>query len=150
MAGIISSVGKVASVNLSEKKGMRKTPVPEGHLKEGFGMEGDAHASGEWGRQVSLLQLESIGKMKAKGLDVGAGDFAENITTEGIDLTGLKLGDKLRIGPAEVEITQIGKKCHSRCEIYRLAGDCIMPREGIFAKVLRGGRVKKGDPVTPL
>lgn len=143
-------MGKVVSVNLSEKKGMRKTPVPEGYLKEGFGLEGDAHASGEWGRQVSLLQVESIERMKAKGLNLSAGDFAENITTEGIDLMGLKLGDRLKIGPAEVEITQIGKKCHSKCEIYRQAGDCIMPKEGIFAKVLKGGPVKTGDPVTLL
>jgi MOSC domain-containing protein YiiM len=111
-------------------------------------MERDAHASGEWHRQISLLALESIKKMQEKGLDVGPGDFAENITTEGIDLVSLPVGTKIAIGEAiEMEVSQIGKVCHNRCAIYHQAGDCVMPKEGIFAIVLQGGTVKKGDEI---
>jgi MOSC domain-containing protein YiiM len=110
------------------------------------GIDGDAHA-GVWHRQVSLLAQESIDKMAAMGLDVRAGDFAENITTLGVDVAALPLFTTLDVGEALVEVTQIGKECHSRCAIYHQAGDCVMPREGIFVRVLRGGRVAPGDPV---
>ena len=140
--------GKIVSINISDKKGVRKKPVKEAILKTDFGMEGDAHASSKWHRQVSLLALESIKKMQDKGLKVNPGDFAENITTEGIDLPKLPVGTKMIIGSnIEVEVSQIGKVCHTRCEIYKQAGDCVMPKEGIFVKVLKGGKVKKGDEI---
>ena len=140
--------GKIVSLNISEKKGVRKKPVKEVSLKTEFGIEGDAHASSAWHRQVSLLALESIKKMQAKGLDVKPGDFAENITTEGIDLLGLPLGTQLTIGEGiKVEVSQIGKECHTRCSIYYQAGDCVMPKEGIFVRVLSGGVVKEGDQI---
>jgi MOSC domain-containing protein YiiM len=114
-------------------------------LIENHGLDGDAHA-GDWHRQVSLLAMESIKKMQDKGLDVGLGDFAENLTTEGIELFSLPLGAKLRLGEEALgEVTQIGKECHNRCAIYYQAGDCVMPREGIFIRVLKGGPVKAGD-----
>ncbi len=137
--------GKVFAVCVSQNKGERKKPVDYVEIKENHGIVGDAH-SGEWHRQVSLLALESIRKMQEKGLDVVSGDFAENITTEGIDLPSLPIGTRLAIGGEVLtEVTQIGKECHTRCSIYYQAGDCVMPREGIFVKVLKGGRVKKGD-----
>jgi MOSC domain-containing protein YiiM len=143
--------GRIISINVSDKKGMRKTPVEEVSVRTGHGIEGDAHASDKWHRQISLLALESIRKMQDKGLDVGPGDFAENITTEGIDLMGLPVGTKMAIGDSvEAEVSQIGKLCHSRCAIYEQAGDCVMPREGIFVKVLKGGNLKVGDPVRAL
>lgn len=139
--------GRVVSVNLSERKTVRKTRGSEGVLVEGHGFEGDAHA-GDWHRQVSLLARESIDYMRAKGLDVDAGDFAENITTEGIDLVALPVGTVLRVGDeAVLEVSQIGKVCHTKCAIYYQAGDCVMPREGIFAVVRRGGTVRVGDTV---
>lgn len=139
---------KVVSVNISEKKGVRKKPVEEVVLKTEYGVEGDAHASSEWHRQVSLLALESIRKMQALGLDVSPGDFAENITTEGIDLVSLPVGAIITIGSETVgEVSQIGKECHTRCAIYYQAGDCVMPKEGIFIKVLKGGKIKKGDVI---
>ena len=137
---------KVVSVSISEQKGMRKTPVTSALLKQEHGLVGDAHA-GDWHRQVSLLAMESIEKMQRMGLDVNPGDFAENITTEGIELTTLPVGSRLSLGEAEVEITQIGKTCHTRCAIYQQAGDCVMPKEGVFARVLREGIVKPGDRV---
>jgi MOSC domain-containing protein YiiM len=139
---------RVVSVNISEKKGVRKKPVEEVVLKTEYGVEGDAHASSEWHRQVSLLALESIRKMQALGLDVSPGDFAENITTEGIDLVSLPVGAIIAIGSETVgEVSQIGKECHTRCAIYYQAGDCVMPKEGIFIKVLKGGKIKKGDVI---
>ncbi len=124
---------------------MRKKNIGRGVLIENHGLEGDAH-SGPWHRQVSLLALESINKMIDKGLNVGPGDFAENLTVEGIDLVSLPLGSKLKIGEDCIaEVTQIGKECHNRCSIYYQAGDCVMPREGIFVKIIRGGAVKVGD-----
>jgi len=138
---------KVIAVSISKEKGVRKENKPEGVLIKNYGLEGDAHA-GDWHRQVSLLALESIEKIRSKGLDVGPGDFAENITTIGIDLVHLPIGTKLRIGESVLmEVTQIGKECHSRCAIYEQAGDCVMPREGIFTKVLNGGIIKSGDPI---
>ena len=140
--------GKIVSLNVSEKKGVRKKPVKEVSLKTEYGIEGDAHASSEWHRQVSILALESIQKMRDKGLDVKPGDFAENITTEGIDLLGLPVGTRLTIGEGiRVEVSQIGKECHTRCAIYYQAGDCVMPKEGIFVRVLSGGVVKEGDQI---
>ena len=142
--------GKIKAISISKERGTRKYNVPAAELKVDFGIAGDAHA-GNWHRQVSLLAEESIEKMKAKGATVAAGDFAENITTEGIDLYALSLGGRLRLGPdAEVEITQFGKKCHGKCEIFQQVGDCIMPREGIFAKVIKPGRIKPGDTIEVL
>lgn len=140
-------MGKIVAVCTSARKGERKKNIGQGTLVENHGLEGDAHA-GPWHRQVSLLAMESIRKMQEKGLEVGPGDFAENITTEGIDLMKLPIGTKIRLGRTALgEVTQIGKECHSRCAIYYQAGDCVMPREGIFIRVLKGGRVKAGDPV---
>lgn len=140
---------RIISINISDKKGMRKKPVDEVVLKENYGIEGDAHASEKWHRQVSLLALESIKKMQDMGLKVGPGDFAENITTEGTELFTLPVGTKMTIGAdIELEVSQIGKLCHSRCAIYEQAGDCVMPREGIFVKVLKGGTIKAGDEIT--
>ncbi len=141
-------MAKIISINVSEKKGMRKKAVDSALLKDNFGIDGDAHASGKWHRQVSLLATESIKKMTDKGLDVGPGDFAENITTEGIDLPNLPVGTKMIIAEdIEVEVSQIGKLCHNRCAIYEQAGDCVMPREGIFVKVIKGGSIKTGDEI---
>ena len=143
--------GKVIAINTSEKKGVRKKSVPEVEIGADFGIKGDAHASGDWHRQVSLLALESIRKMQDKGLDVGPGDFAENITTEGIELPVLPIGTKLALGAdIEGEVSQIGKVCHNRCAIYHQAGDCVMPKEGIFIKVLKGGILKEGDTIKVL
>lgn len=142
------NMGKILSINISEKKGVRKKPVAEVLLKSDYGIEGDAHASSEWHRQVSLLATESIKKMQDLGLKVTSGDFAENITTDGVDLVSLPLGTKMNIGDeAEVEVSQIGKECHTRCAIYYQAGDCVMPKEGIFVKVLKGGRIREGDTI---
>ncbi|AJE02284.1 MOSC domain-containing protein [Geobacter pickeringii] len=140
---------KVVAVCISEKKGERKTPVASVELRENHGIVGDAHA-GEWHRQVSLLAKESIDKMRAMGLDVDNGDFAENITTEGIDLPALPVGTRLTVGETLLEVTQIGKECHTRCAIYYQAGDCVMPKEGIFARVLTGGTVRPGDVIERL
>ncbi len=138
---------KVVSIAVSRKKGTRKTGVDKITLIENHGLEGDAHA-GKWHRQVSFLAAESIEKAKSSGLDVDFGDFAENIATEGVDWANLPIGTRVRIGEyALVEVTQIGKECHRKCAIYYQAGDCIMPREGVFAKVLHGGVVKIDDPI---
>lgn len=139
---------KIIAINISPKKGMRKKAVDSAILKDNFGIEHDAHASGKWHRQVSLLAMESIKKIQDKGLDVGPGDFAENITTEGVTLYTLPVGTKMTIGKdIELEVSQIGKLCHSRCAIYEQAGDCVMPREGIFVKVIKGGTIKPGDEI---
>ncbi len=135
---------EIVAVCISEKKGERKTPVSRVELLPEHGIDGDAHA-GKWHRQVSLLAKESIEKMQRLGLEVDAGDFAENITTRGIDLVNLPIGSRLQLGRSLVEVTQIGKECHNRCAIYHQAGDCVMPKEGIFVKVLQGGEVKPGD-----
>ncbi len=140
-------MGIIKAVCTSPKKGMRKKDVGDGLLIEGHGLNNDAHA-GDWHRQVSLLAIESIDKMRALGLDVGPGDFAENLTTDGIDLVSLPLGTRLKIGSEAVgEVTQIGKECHRRCAIYYQAGDCVMPKEGIFIRVLTGGKVKAGETI---
>lgn len=139
--------GKVLAVNISRKKGEKKNNIACGLFIENLGLENDAHA--EVGiRQVSLLAKESIEKIRAKGLDVHYGDFAENITTEGIDLPKLPIGTRLKVGQAVLlEVTQIGKVCHDRCNIFYTVGDCVMPREGIFVRVLAGGEVKTGDQI---
>ncbi len=137
---------RVVAVCISEKKGERKTPVESVELRENHGIVGDAHA-GEWHRQVSLLAIESIQKMQRLGLDVDTGDFAENITTSGIEVFSLPVGTRLAIGDTIVEVTQIGKECHNRCAIYHQAGDCVMPKEGIFVRVLQGGNVRAGDEI---
>ncbi|MBF0557988.1 MAG: MOSC domain-containing protein [Nitrospirae bacterium] len=140
--------GIVVSINISDKKGERKKPVDEVTVVENFGLEGDAHASSEWHRQVSLLAVESIQKMQAAGLKVQAGDFAENLTTEGIDLLALPVGTRMRIGNDVIgEVSQIGKECHTPCDIYYQAGDCVMPKEGIFIWILKGGKIVKGDKI---
>ncbi|MBR4766885.1 MAG: MOSC domain-containing protein [Clostridia bacterium] len=144
-------MAKVIAINISEKKKTPKKTIPEGKLIEDFGFEGDAHA-GNWHRQVSLLAKESIEKAKGMRTDgLCHGMFAENITTEGIELHTLPVGTKLKIGDtAVIEITQIGKECHDGCAIKELVGQCIMPREGIFGKVLTGGTVKAGDEIVIL
>ena len=140
--------GKILSINVSETKGVRKTPTEGVTVRAEYGIEGDGHASASWHRQVSLLAMESIKKMQDKGLDVGPGDFAENITTEGIDLLSLPIGTRITLGGAvQAEVSQIGKVCHNRCAIYEQAGDCVMPREGIFVRILTGGPLKVGDTV---
>jgi len=137
---------KVVSVNTSEEKGTRKYQVPCVLLRVDFGVDGDAHA-GAGNRQVSLLALESIERMRRKGVDVGPGDFAENVTTQGIDLASLPIGTRLRIGETVVEVTQIGKECHKGCKIREIVGDCAMPREGIFVRVLKGGEIRSGNEI---
>jgi MOSC domain-containing protein YiiM len=140
--------GRIKAISISEKKGIVKTNVDNAELIQNHGIKGDAHA-GDWHRQISLLAFESIQKIIDKGLPgIVPGIFAENITTEGFDLLSLNIGDKLTIGESILlEITQIGKECHTRCAIYQQAGDCVMPREGYFAKVLNGGSIKVGDEI---
>jgi MOSC domain-containing protein YiiM len=143
--------GRITSVNTSRRKGTRKTPLAQGraHITLNSGVEGDAHA-GDWHRQVSFLAEESIARARDMGLDVKEGDFAENFTTEGIELFSLPVGTIFKLGDTEVEISQIGKLCHTRCAIYHLAGDCIFPREGIFGVVRKEGEVRVGDEVRVL
>ncbi|MFH1150320.1 MAG: MOSC domain-containing protein [Actinomycetota bacterium] len=137
----------VVSVNISEATGEKKHNVGTCELLEEHGLQGDAHAR-DWHRQVSLLALESLDKMRDAGLDVSPGDFAENLTIEGLDVKSLPVGTRLAVGEGVLlEITQIGKECHERCAIYYQAGDCVMPREGVFARVLKGGEVNVGDVV---
>ena len=144
-----SGSARIVSINTSAHKGTRKTPVADGHdtvIKQ-FGLASDAHA-GHWHRQVSFLAAESINTARARGLDVCEGDFGENFTTQGINLLSLPLGTQLKLGSEVlIEISQIGKVCHTRCAIYYLAGDCIFPHEGIFGVVLQGGEVHIGDDI---
>ncbi len=139
----------IVATCISESKGERKTPVDQVELRQEHGIIADAHA-GDWHRQISLLASESIAKMQAMGLDVDSGDFAENLTTQGIDLVNLPIGTRLKVGETLLEVTQIGKECHNRCAIYEQAGDCVMPKEGIFARVIEGGVIKPGDEITRL
>ena len=137
-------MGRIVAVLRSEKKGVAKKEIATGYLRRDYGLVGDAHAGS--GRQVSLLALESIQRMQEKGLKVGPGDFAENLTTEGIDLLSLTKGQRILIGKRIVlKITQIGKECPAPCAIFRRLGECIMPKEGVFARVVKGGSVKAGD-----
>lgn len=128
------------SINISDRKGIKKRPVDTALLRENYGIEGDAHA-GDWHRQVSLLADEAVDTMRGKGAELNHGDFAENLTTSGVPLSDLPVGTVLSVGDAVLEITQIGKECHQGCAIFRLVGDCVMPRKGIFAKVIKGGRI---------
>ena len=139
---------RVIAVNISANKGVSKENVTQGLLKEGYGVVGDAHADPDTHRQVSLLAMESIDGMRDLGLEVGPGDFAENLTIQGIDLASLPLGTRIAVGEEVLlEIAQIGKDCHTGCAIYRRIGKCVMPKEGVFTKVIRGGFVKPGDPI---
>ena len=142
----MEKTGRVVAVCISERKGTQKTEVPEIKLVPEWGIEGDAHA-GKWHRQVSLLALEKIEAFREKGADVDFGAFGENIIVEGFDLRKLPVGTRFRIGDALLELTQIGKECHTHCAIYHQVGDCIMPREGVFTIVLEGGTVKAGDTI---
>jgi len=144
-------MAKIIAVCKSKEKSTKKGPVAEGFLREDYGLVGDAHAHGNTHRQVSLLATESINKMRGLGLDIGPGDFAENLTCEGIDLASLSVGTRISIGKEVVlEVTQIGKECHSGCAIYRQIGKCIMPKEGVFARVTKGGLVTAGDAIKVL
>ena len=142
------STGRVVAISISKKKGIPKTNVQSAKLIENFGIEGDVHA-GNWHRQISFLAIESIDRMRAKGLPkLRPGAFAENITTEFLTLPEIEVGTRIKIGKkTELEITQIGKECHSKCAIFFKVGDCVMPREGIFAKVIRGGEIFVGDAI---
>jgi MOSC domain-containing protein YiiM len=131
---------KILSINIADKKGEKKIPIAEAVLKENFGIAGDAHG-GDWHRQVSMLASEDIAEMIKKGAKVTYGDFAENITTEGINLPDLPIGTRLNLGDAILEVTQIGKECHEHCAIFRQIGDCVMPRKGIFTRVIKGGKI---------
>ena len=130
----------ILSINVSDRTGVQKKPVARAVLREGHGIEGDAHA-GDWHRQVSLLADEDIQTMRGRGIELGFGDFAENVTTRGVDLGALPIGTLLNLGKALLQITQIGKECHHGCAIFRAVGDCVMPRRGVFARVLRGGEI---------
>ena len=142
-------MGKLIAICTSEKKGTQKQQVESAVLREDYGIEGDAHA-GNWHRQVSLLGLEKIEDFRARGAEVEFGAFGENLVIEGFDFRNLPVGTRFRIGDVLLEMTQIGKECHTHCAIYHMVGDCIMPREGVFAKVLEGGEIKVGDEVTEI
>ena len=142
--------GKIIAVNISEKKGVPKKTIEQGEFKVDHGLVGDAHA-GNWHRQVSLLGIESINKMKALGIEgLCTGKFAENLTTEGLELWKLPVGTRLKIGDTLQEVTQIGKECHQKCAIFHQIGSCVMPTEGIFTKVLKDGIIKAGDEIEVL
>jgi len=142
-------MAKIIAVCKSEKKGTRKEDITEGSLKEDYGLVGDAHADCCTHRQVSLLAIESINRMRSLGFDVNPGDFAENLTTQGVDLVSLPIGTRIAIEKdVLLEVTQIGKECHSGCAVFQQIGKCIMPKEGVFARVIRGGLVKAGDQIS--
>lgn len=133
---------QILSINISERTGEQKEPVARAVLRENHGIEGDAHA-GDWHRQVSLLAEEDIDTMRGRGIELGYGDFAENITTRGIDLAALPVGARLVLGSAVLEVTQIGKECHQGCAIFQAVGDCVMPRRGVFTRVVAGGEISR-------
>jgi len=144
---VATTRGRVRAISISKSKGMPKTNVSEAHLLADHGIVGDAHA-GSGHRQISLLSGESIDALRAGGADIVPGDFAENVTTEGLDMKTLKVGSRLRIGAdVELELTQLGKTCHGRCKIFERLGDCIMPRDGVFARVAKPGRIEVGDTI---
>ena len=144
-------MAKIITVCKSKEKGVKKTPIAEGVFKQEYGLLGDAHADCCTHRQVSLLAIESINKMRNLGFDVNPGDFAENLTTEGIELVSLPVGTRISAGEEVIlEISQIGKKCHTGCAIYRQIGKCIMPKEGVFARVIRGGSIRAGSQIRRL
>ena len=142
-------MGKILAICISEKKGTQKKPIESARLVEEWGIEGDAHV-GKWHRQVSMLSFEKIEAFREKGADVDFGAFGENLVVEGFDLSKVPVGTKFQIGEAILELTQIGKECHHGCQIFQKMGECIMPREGVFAKVLHGGKIKAGDEVIVL
>lgn len=139
-------MGKLIAINISEQRGTPKKPVSEALLVKGWGIEGDAHG-GDWHRQVSLLSLERIEEFNRSGAGVQYGDFGENLVISGFDFKNLPVGTSFRIGKAVLEMTQIGKECHSHCMIFQRMGECIMPREGVFAVVINGGKIRPGDEV---
>ncbi len=140
-------MGTVRAVCISEKRGTLKKNIGTCRIVENYGLEHDAHA-GDWHRQISLLSYEKIKEFKEKGAPVEDGSFGENLVVEGFDFKKLPVGTKLKCNEVLLELTQIGKECHSGCEIYKIMGDCIMPREGVFAKVLHGGTISVGDAMT--
>ena len=141
-------MAKIIAVCRSKKKGTKKQDMREGYLHQNYGLADDAHADCSTHRQVSLLAIESINKMRSLGFDLGPGDFAENLTTEGVDLVSIPIGTKLSVGQDIIlEMTQIGKECHTACAIRRQVGQCIMPEEGVFTRVIRGGLVRAGDQI---
>ena len=141
-------MAKIIAVNSSRKKSVRKSTIAEGVLRQGYGLIDDAHADCNTHRQVSLLAMESVSKMQQMGVNVGPGDFAENLTTEAIDLVSLPVGTQLSVGKDIIlKVSQIGKECHTKCAIFRQVGTCVMPKEGIFATVIRGGAVKPDDEI---
>lgn len=141
-------MARIVAVCRSEKKGTVKQPIAEGYIAEDYGLADDAHADCNTNRQISLMSIESIERMRSLGYEVVPGSFAENLTTEGIELVSLPVGTELRVGQEVVlRVTQIGKECHTGCAIFRQVGKCIMPKEGVFARVLRGGKVKAGDDI---
>jgi len=141
---VATTSGRIKAISISKQKGVPKTNVPEADLQAGLGIVGDVHADGG-SRQVSLLAAEEIEGLGEKGASIAPGEFAENITTQGLDLRMLRVGNRLRLGVAELVVTQLGKRCHGRCAIYAKLGDCIMPRQGVFARVTASGRVRVGD-----
>ena len=141
------TVFKIVSINISKEKGEQKTPIEKAELKVDHGIVGDAHA-GNWHRQISMLANEDIDTMRGKGVELGFGDFAENITTEGIDLAVLPVGTRIMLGDCEVEVTQIGKECHHGCAVFQIVGDCVMPRKGIFVKVISEGVISRDSICT--
>ena len=141
-------MGKILAVCRSDSKGTTKESIGQGFFREVFGLVDDAHSDCNTHRQVSLLAIESINKMRSMGMELKPGDFAENLTTEGMDLVSLPVGTRLTVGEEVLlEVTQIGKECHTGCAIFKQVGKCIMPKEGIFAKVVRGGKVNQGDSI---
>lgn len=139
-------MGKIMAVCISEKRGTQKKNIDKVHLLENWGLEGDAHG-GHWHRQVSLLSYEKVRDFEKKGISLEDGAFGENLLVEGFDFRSLPVGTRFRCGDALLEMTQIGKECHSHCQIYHRVGDCIMPREGVFARVLKGGLIGIGDEI---
>lgn len=145
-----NTTGQVMAVNISAKRGIKKQNVKEAYIRSAWGIEADAH-SGDWHRQVSLLSLSSVDKMRTLGANIAYGDFAENLTVDGIEVATLPLGTRLLVGEVELEVTQIGKECHNQgCAIKKQVGTCVMPIEGIFARTLSSGWVRVGDPVALL
>ena len=144
--GESKDMARIVAVCRSDKKGVSKKPIDEGFFQENYGLVGDAHATSDTHRQVSLLALASIEKMRRLGLELSTGDFAENLTVNGLDLASLPIGTRLALGKGVIlEVTQVGKECHTGCAILRQVGKCVMPKEGIFARVVKGGSVKAGD-----
>ena len=137
-------MGKLIAINISRERGTEKKQIPKVRLIRNYGLDGDAHA-GRWHRQVSLLSYEKIEEFRKKGAQIGLGAFGENLIVEGYDFRNLPVGTRFQCGDVILEMTQIGKECHSHCEIYKRMGECIMPREGVFAVVIHGGKIKKGD-----